>query len=198
MLPPDAAKLRITLRDLDPAPWREVEVRLSLTLKRLHDTIQAAFCWYDYHLWEFVADGKRYGPEADTGRDGDRVLFARNMRLGTLVERGVTRFNYTYDFGDDWRHDIEILDLFSVADNERLPRFLAGKYRAPPENIGGPPGYEFFLEIARNPDHPQRDDFEHILDDPFSGPFDKNDVQLETIKGLMGRVARRKPAKSKA
>ena len=36
----DAAKLRITLLELDPAPWRDVDVPLSMTFKGLHDTIQ--------------------------------------------------------------------------------------------------------------------------------------------------------------
>lgn len=193
---PDAVKLRITLDQIDPAPWREIEVRLSLTLKRLHDAIQAVFCWQDYHLWEFDVEGKRYGPHADGGWDDSRVLLARNIRLGKLIEKGVSQFNYTYDFGDDWRHRIEIIDLTCVADGERLPRFIAGKYHAPPEDIGGPPGYEYFLEIAQDPDHPDRDDYEHILDNPFNGPFDKNDIQPDLIKALMSRVARRKPSKT--
>lgn len=46
----DAARLRITLLDLDPAPWREVDVPLSMTLKGLHETIQGAFLWFDCHL----------------------------------------------------------------------------------------------------------------------------------------------------
>ena len=149
-------------------------------------------------MWEFRAGGQRYGPEAEMGRDGDPVRLARNMRLGTLVEKGVKRLDYTYDFGDDWRHGIEILDLFPVTDEERLPRFIAGKHHAPPEDIGGPFGYQYFLEIAQNPDHPDWEDYEHLIDDPIHGPFNPHDIQLETIKALMSRCARRKPAKKKA
>ena len=42
---PNAALIRATLLDLDPAPWRAFEVPMSMTLKGLHDTIQAAFLW---------------------------------------------------------------------------------------------------------------------------------------------------------
>ena len=28
-----------------------------------------------------------------------------------------------------------------------------------------------------DPNHPDREDYEHILDDPFNGPFDKDDIQ---------------------
>lgn len=55
------SRLRITLLDLDPAPWRKIEVPLSMTFKGLHDTIQAAFLWFDSHLWEFDFAGRTYG-----------------------------------------------------------------------------------------------------------------------------------------
>lgn len=32
-----------------------------MTFKGLHDTIQAAFLWFDSHLWEFDFAGRIYG-----------------------------------------------------------------------------------------------------------------------------------------
>jgi Plasmid pRiA4b ORF-3-like protein len=45
----------------DPPIWREVEVPPSITLKLLHDIVQATIDWMDYHLWQFVIDGRAYG-----------------------------------------------------------------------------------------------------------------------------------------
>ena len=65
------ARLRITLNDTSPEVWRVVDVPLTANLKMLHDIIQAAMGWQDYHLWEFQAGGRRYGlpnpewPDAD-------------------------------------------------------------------------------------------------------------------------------------
>ena len=98
----DAAKLRITLQGLDPAPWREVEVPLSMTFKGLHDTIQAAFLWFDCHLWEFEFSGRRYGLPYDDGFDGEKVYNANIARLTRLLDAGVTEFLYVYDMGDNW------------------------------------------------------------------------------------------------
>ena len=55
------AILRIELEDIDPLIWRRVAVRSSMNLKAVHRVIQAAMGWLDYHLWEFTADGIKYG-----------------------------------------------------------------------------------------------------------------------------------------
>ena len=57
--------VRIELRDSDPLIWRQIEVPTSITLKVLHDIIQAAMGWFDYHLWEFTIAKRRYGLPTD-------------------------------------------------------------------------------------------------------------------------------------
>jgi len=61
----EIATARIELMDTDPPIWREVELPTSITLKVLHDIVQATIGWMDYHLWEFVIDGRRYGLHMD-------------------------------------------------------------------------------------------------------------------------------------
>ena len=61
----EIATVRIELRDTDPLIWREVEVPTSITLKVLHDVIQAVMGWFDYHLWEFTIGKQRYGLPMD-------------------------------------------------------------------------------------------------------------------------------------
>ena len=41
-------------------------------------------------------------------RTGMAVYRAADIRLKTLIDRGVESFLYVYDFGDDWRQDILI------------------------------------------------------------------------------------------
>ena len=189
------ATLRVTLPDIHPTPWREVEVRMSMNLKKLHDTIQAIFGWYDCHLWGFNVGEKHYGPPQDEDWEDIKVLLAQNLKLGNLVKEGTKTFSYIYDFGDNWHHEIEIISTSYKDDSAlRLPRFIKGEYRAPPEDIGGPPGYEYFLEeILNNPDHPERECYEHLINDQFEGAFDPNNIQPDVIRDLLSRVARRKP-----
>jgi hypothetical protein len=65
---------------------------------------------------------------------------------------------YHYDFGDGWEHHIL---LEKVIDNYEFnyPTCLAGEGNAPPEDVGGEPGYEAFLAIIEDPNHP---DYEYI------------------------------------
>ncbi len=59
------ATIRIELRDSDPLIWRQVEVPIAITLKTLHEVIQAVMGWGDCHLWEFTIGMQRYSPPMD-------------------------------------------------------------------------------------------------------------------------------------
>lgn len=99
--------LRITLSDTDPAIWRTVDVPVEANLKMLHDIIQAAMGWQDYHLWEFEADDRRYGLPDPEWPD-DTLTAAKTVKLKTLIDRGIRQLDYTYDMGDDWHHTVVI------------------------------------------------------------------------------------------
>ena len=53
------ARIKISLEEIEPVIWRLVEVPVGMSLKALHDVIQASFGWQNYHLFEFVAGGRR-------------------------------------------------------------------------------------------------------------------------------------------
>ena len=76
------ARLHIALADSDPLIWHRVDVPVDTNLKMLHDVIQGAMGWLDYHLWEFEAADKRYGvPDPDW--EDDTLLAAKNTKLDT-------------------------------------------------------------------------------------------------------------------
>ena len=57
----EIATARIALEGHRPADRRQAELPTSITLKVLHDIVQATMAWMDYHLWQFVIDGRTYG-----------------------------------------------------------------------------------------------------------------------------------------
>lgn len=63
------------------------------------------------------------------------------MRLKPVIEAGVRRFTYLYDFGDHWEHSVKIEDLVSPKPRQPLIACLAGENACPPEDVGGEPGY---------------------------------------------------------
>jgi hypothetical protein len=89
----NAARLSVTLLDLDPAPWREIEVPLAMSFKGLHDAIQAAFLWCDMHLWQFDVDGRRYGLPFDDNFGDERVYEASVARMTKVRDTGTRTFS---------------------------------------------------------------------------------------------------------
>ena len=60
-------------------------------------------------------------------------------------------YHYTYDFGDDWRHLIEVTALEKSNDPDWLPVVLDGARRGPPEDCGGPHRYSEIQKFALLP-----------------------------------------------
>ena len=189
-------RLRIELSDISPPIWRRVDVPVDFPLRRVHDLIQAVFDWRDYHLHQFEIGDRIYGaPEYDDGDIGGQKLYSdRNIRLAALLDRGVERFIYRYDFGDDWEHVVTVEGALEAEDGVEYPILVDGARRAPPEDCGGPLGFEAFLGAMLDEDH---DEHEGMMD-WYGARFDPDDLELEAVEAMLGRIraSRRKgPAK---
>ena len=150
---PRAYVLRIELADLTPTIWRRVWVDDSMLLAELHHVIQAAFGWTDAHLHEFrVADRVYATPDAEDPVFEREVIDERLVALRTLLKRGV-RFEYLYDFGDDWLHRIEVERTVARAEPLGVAYVEAGERACPPEDCGGPGAYQRWLDaLASDPE----------------------------------------------
>ena len=156
-IPDNIAILRIELEDIDPLIWRRVAVRRSMTLKAVHRVIQAAMGWLDYHLWEFTADGIKYGLLlADDPDWNERIEDAAKAKLSALLTTGVREISYVYDMGDNWQHRIIVEKLKTAEPDVLYPQFLGGERRCPPEDCGGFPGYYEFLDDIASKDSKKR------------------------------------------
>lgn len=156
--PPNAAQLRISIDGIEPEVWRRIVVPVQWNLEQLHLTIQAAFNWWNYHLHEFRIGGLRYGDVGvlDEGGFNDelRVFDECDVRLRDFSGPGVS-FTYLYDFGDDWHHTVELEDLLFLDTVPKLASCLDGARARPPEDVGGLPGYEQFLDVIGDPEDPE-------------------------------------------
>ncbi|MGH3397636.1 MAG: plasmid pRiA4b ORF-3 family protein [Streptosporangiaceae bacterium] len=145
-----AYQLKITLRGVSKPPvWRRVLVPAGITLGDLHDVIQIAMGWDNYHLHVFSVGLQEYGPPGNElgHANEDRV------RLLQLLAGPGDRLRYTYDFGDDWEHDIVLEEARPLVPGEAYPSCVAGKGACPPEDCGGTWGYAELKEVLANPAH---------------------------------------------
>jgi hypothetical protein len=143
-----------------PSVWRELLVPEDFTFSRFHRVIQAAFGWEGVHVYEFSPSGwgssptigsqyeKYFGDGAE--EDSDKV------KLSDIFKTEKQTFTYIYDFGDEWKHKISLEKI--TAEKLKKAACVDGKGACPPEDCGGVMDYRDFLEIIRDPQHPQHKD----------------------------------------
>ena len=155
-------QFKITLLDFEPMIWRRIQVK-SCTLDKLHEHIQTAMGWTNSHLHEFQINSERYGdPELldDGFADDDPFIDSTCIKLHEVVPKSGDRltFEYEYDFGDGWKHEIVFEGCLKTEKGLRYPVCLEGENACPPEDVGGVGGYAEYLEAIADPTHEQHDD----------------------------------------
>ncbi|WP_204079233.1 plasmid pRiA4b ORF-3 family protein [Mycobacterium riyadhense] len=169
-------RLQVTLRYVKPALARVIDVPASATLPELHDLLQAAIGWTNSHLHQFVTPEATYGIELP----GEEV-WPQDQRDETgarLADLGA-RFEYLYDFGDGWTHDVEVL-----GPGVSVPGCVDGYGACPPEDCGGPGGYAELLDTLADPTHPDHDQMRGWTGNRLR-PFDRaaTDQRLRWVVG---------------
>jgi hypothetical protein len=133
----------IELSDVEPRVWRRLLVPGSVRLDKLHRIFQAAMGWQDYHLHSFEIGGERYGMHFDE------------------------RFVYEYDFGDSWEHDVTVHAAWRMPIGLKFAVCLDGAKACPPEDSGGPGGYEDLLRVLGDPSHEEHEHLRGWIGDGF-------------------------------
>lgn len=185
----EIATVRIELADTDPPIWRQVEVPTSITLKVLHDIVQATIGWFDYHLWEFTIGEQKYGLPMDEDWGTEPRKEAIKVRLRDVLHPRKTVIDYTYDFGDNWEHRITVTDVRPGEPGVGYPRYIGGERNGPPEDCGGIPGFYDKLEARVDSNHPDHEQIVEWLDD-----YDPDTIEELPIKYALGRIAARRNA----
>ena len=172
-------EFEIRLEGIEPAIRRRVQINAEDTFEDLHMLLQIVFGWYNVHLFEFVVDGIHIMmPEQDGTLDDDHKNAFRTL-LSSLLKDGQS-FNYTYDFGDSWQHEITLVE---VLDNEKLifPNCLSGQRNGPLEDSGGVPGYFHILEVLANPSNEEHEDVREWV----GNDFDPEEFDLEEANEII-------------
>ena len=131
---------------MDQPVWRKIQIDGMVSFYGLHLAIQSAFDWSDSHLHEFEMkkmdgqSGLSYRMQMDENIYDELVFDEDDTFVETLEPleswfmKEKDKAIYTYDFGDDWRHEIVLEKI--ICSNERLmvPVCTAAKRYAPEED----------------------------------------------------------------
>lgn len=179
------AELTITLDDVAPKVTRRVAVPLDLLLSRLHLVIQAAMGWENDHLYEFSWKSRGWVKEDADPAEG-RLAAGKTTLAGLLAGITGKSFGYTYDFGDGWEHTIKVGKITNAEPGAVYPILLDATNACPPEDCGGPPGYEWLLSVLADPTHEEYD----ALSD-WAGQIDPTDAQMAERQASVAAIARK-------
>ncbi|MGM8215906.1 plasmid pRiA4b ORF-3 family protein [Bacillaceae bacterium W0354] len=169
----EAIVLRVTMDLINHHVYRKIVVPKHITFPELHNVLQIAFGWQDYHLHEFsIYPSRPYVVESRHRREYGKPLVSLVCSEETLsYDYGVPQkmetgeklndylpaeIIYTYDYGDDWRHHIRVEDVIDDYDRN-YAMCLEGDGIAPPEDVGGEPGFDHFLSVIKDKNNPDYD-----------------------------------------
>jgi hypothetical protein len=152
-------QIKITLEGSKPPIWRRLLVPGDVTLADLHDIIQIAFGWEDYHLHQFMVGGRYFGVPNPDYDDYVDMHDEQDVTLGRIIAGEGFSFHYEYDFGDDWRHQVLVEKILAPEPGRDYPVCVTGRRACPPEDVGGMWGYYQFLEAIQDPDHEEHEEY---------------------------------------
>ena len=169
-------QLKVTLRHATPPIWRRLVVSGDILLSELHHVLQISMGWFEGHLHDFRVQRDRYGDPKLL----EEVIDESETSLCQVARGKGSRFVYTYDFGDNWEHDVlvEKIDQESVS---AVPRCIGGRNACPPEDCGGVFGYLNLLESLTDPNSPNYDEARDWVDEDF----DPKRFDVATVNNLL-------------
>ncbi|EHR8837242.1 plasmid pRiA4b ORF-3 family protein [Shigella flexneri] len=153
-------QLKVTLKHVEPTVWRRFVVPANLTLDRLHDVVQIVMGWDDSHLHNFKFKKQIFTEFPEAVNEMDEA----EIRLNELLKGKGNKLTYTYDFGDDWEHEIILEDRNYSRDEMQNPfACKEGFMMCPPEDSGGPGSYMHFLDVIFDPQN-NEEEYEEYLE----------------------------------
>jgi hypothetical protein len=158
-------QLKVTLKWSRPPIWRRLQIASTDNLEDLHIALQIVMGWTNSHLHEFTSGRDRYGvPDEDfPSEDHDEIEY----RIDQVLHKEKDKLIYTYDFGDGWEHELVLEKILPYKTSTVLPLCLKANRACPPEDVGGVPGYEMFLEAISDPAHPDHEEMLEWLGEGF-------------------------------
>ena len=154
-------QFKITLMETKPPVRRRILVPESYTFYDLHVAIQDVMGWTDSHLHCFEKRNSRtrYGDfevridctyATDEYKHEGNIVYDTETPITDYFKKKHDKLFYTYDFGDNWEHELVLEDILSKDTKKKYPICLDGKLACPPEDCGSIPGYYQCIQAIKD------------------------------------------------
>ncbi|NMB43035.1 MAG: plasmid pRiA4b ORF-3 family protein [Clostridiales bacterium] len=171
-----AYQIKIELDGARSPIWRRCFVPAGITFSQLGILLNEMMGWSGYHMFSFSFPSMdvmiKENPTSIFGnrdiRDSTRII------IDEFLDKE-ERFNYIYDFGDDWFHKLTvemIMDDYPL----NYPKVIEYSGDCPIEDSGGIDGYYEILEILEKPSHPDYENIKRWVDINYPGEYDVEEV----------------------
>lgn len=181
-------EIKVSIRDTHPPVWRRLQIPEGITFHELNAIIQLAFGWCGYHAYNFEVGATLHDegifielPELDDGWSYYETKNSKKEKIDKYFKE-YKRMKYTYDFGDDWIHDIIIEKIIETDIKLVNPVCIKAKMADLPEDCGGPWGYEELLGILSDKNHERYKEMKEWIDGGMTNWYDDREyVDIEEI-----------------
>ncbi|SFC26950.1 IS1096 element passenger TnpR family protein [Butyrivibrio sp. YAB3001] len=180
-----AYQLKITIKGSKPPIWRRCIVPAGISFSQLTVLFHKIIGWWEGHLSQYTFEslGVTLIENAGDyiGSRWDEVELDSSEHLIDEFFDEAKSFTYWYDFGDDWKHKVQIEKV--LEDYEyNYPMVLKFKGDTPPEDCGGIWGYYHMLDVLEHPDDPEYEEVKEWFDEISGAHYDMELVNQELAK----------------
>lgn len=183
---PAIYQFKVTLKGIRPPIWRRFLIDNQMTFVELHDIIQIVMGWQNSHLYRFDT-GDAYVEIQDDSFDffpsSVETYDAQETQVGELITEEKQKCVYTYDFGDDWDHQLVLEKILPIDEKITVPTCQKGKLACPPEDCGGIYMYNE-IQAALKGEGELDEGMEEWL-----GEFDPEEFDLAFVNGVLEMYA---------
>ncbi|WP_020062178.1 plasmid pRiA4b ORF-3 family protein [Bacillus sp. 123MFChir2] len=183
---PAIYQFKVTLKGVRPPIWRRFLIDNQVTFEDLHIIIQVVMGWENYHLYNFDTKDARVEISDDSFEffpSSKEIYDVEETQIGELITEEKQKCLYTYDFGDDWEHELVLEKILPIDEEMVVPTCLKGKRACPPEDCGGVYMYNEIQAALKGEGELDEETREWL------GEFDSEEFDLEFINGILENFA---------
>lgn len=178
--------LKLRLKRAQPPVWRDIAIPGNATLADLHQYIQRAFGWDNYHLHNFtIGRDIEFAPASEKNESPWREFHDEAKSSVFEVLCMTTKLLYTYDFGDNWEVEISCKGYYEKEPVPAHCRILKSKGENPPEDCGGVFGYmrlQYFRQHPEECDDDMKEMLEYYYPDMSVNTSENDSGKEKTVK----------------